>query len=78
MSATAASSTTEAIFLPLSTTFSLASTMAAPLAIIDLEPPVPPPAISSSLSPCSRRILSNGMPRRSLSTWAKGVAWPWP
>ena len=35
-----------------------------PLAVVEREPPVPPPAISSSLSPCSRRIWSNGMPSR--------------
>ena len=56
----------------------LASTMAAPLAIMLLDPPVPPPAISASLSPCSSRTRSNGMPSRSHNTWAKGDAWPWP
>ena len=56
----------------------LASRIAAPLAIMLLEPPVPPPAISLSLSPCTRRTLSNGTPSRSHSTCAKGEAWPWP
>jgi hypothetical protein len=31
-------------------------------AMIDFEPPVPPPAISSSLSPCTSLILSKGTP----------------
>ena len=78
MSATAASSTCAAICLPVSTTLSPAATIAVPLVIIDFEPPVPPPAISSSLSPCSKRILSNGMPKRVLSTCANGDAWPCP
>jgi hypothetical protein len=56
----------------------LASTIAAPLAMIDFEPPVPPPAMSSSLSPCSKRIRSKGMPSFSVRTWAKGEACPWP
>ena len=30
--------------------------------MIDFEPPVPPPAISRSLSPCISLILWNGMP----------------
>ena len=55
-----------------------ASTMAWPEFIIEREPPVPPPASSSSLSPCSSRTLSNGTPSFSLSTCANGVAWPWP
>ncbi len=33
---------------------------------------VPPPAINSSLSPCSRRIRPNGMPSRIASTCANG------
>ncbi len=78
MSAAAASSTCAAIWLPASITLSLASTIAAPLVIIDLEPPVPPPAINWSLSPCNRRIRRNGMPSFASSTWAKGEAWPWP
>ena len=57
MSPAAASSTCEAICLPCSTTLPAASTMAVPLCMIDFEPPVPPPAISSSLSPCSSRML---------------------
>ena len=56
ISATAASSTWAAICRPCSMTLSLAATIAVPLAISDFEPPVPPPAISSSLSPCNRRM----------------------
>ena len=52
--------------------------MAWPEFIIEREPPVPPPASSSSLSPCSRRTFSNGTPSFSLSTCANGEAWPWP
>ena len=52
--------------------------MAAPLAMIDFEPPVPPPAISRSLSPWISLMRPNGMPSFSVSTWAKGEAWPWP
>ena len=58
----AASSTCEAASLPFSITLWPASTMAAPLAMIDFEPPVPPPACRRSLSPCTRRIASNGTP----------------
>ena len=52
--------------------------MAWPEFIIEREPPVPPPAISSSLSPCRMRTFSNGTPSFSLSTCANGEAWPWP
>ena len=52
--------------------------MAAPEAMSDLEPPVPPPATSSSLSPCSRRMLSKGTPSLECSTWAKALQWPCP
>ena len=55
-----------------------ASTSALPLAMIEREPPVPPPTSNSSLSPWTRSISSNGTPRRSTSTWAKADAWPWP
>ena len=78
MSAAEASSATPAICLPLSITLSDASTIAAPLAMIDFEPPVPPPAISRSLSPWISLILWNGMPSFSVSTWAKADQWPWP
>ena len=57
-----ASSTCEAICLPCSITLAAASTIAVPLCIIEREPPVPPPASSSSLSPCSSRMRSNGTP----------------
>ena len=63
---------------PFSITSCAASTIAAPEAISDLEPPVPPPAISRSLSPWTRRMLSKGTPSWLCSTWAKGVQWPWP
>ena len=78
MSAAAASSTWAAICRPCSMQSALASTIAAPDAIMLFEPPVPPPAISWSLSPCSSRTGSNGTPSRSHSTCANGVAWPWP
>src|SRR6266567_4571041 len=78
MSVSAASSTKPAIFLPRSITSSDASTIAVPVAVIDRDPPVPPPNTSSSLSPWMSRMRSNGMPSRSLSTCANGAAWPWP
>ena len=78
MSPAEASSACEAICLPCSTTFAAASTMAWPEFIIEREPPVPPPASSSSLSPCRMRTFSNGTPSFSLSTCANGEAWPWP
>ena len=62
MSAAAASSRWAASLRPFSMTTWLASTIALPLCMIEREPPVPPPAMSWSLSPCSSRILSNGMP----------------
>ena len=71
MSAADASSATPAICLPLSITLSEASTIAAPDAMIDFEPPVPPPAISRSLSPCFSLILWKGMPSLVVSTCAK-------
>ena len=43
------------------------------LDMIEREQPVPPPKSSSSLSPCRRRILWNGMPSRETSTCAKGA-----
>ena len=43
---------------PASITLALASTIAVPLAMSDFEPPVPPPATSSSLSFCLRRTRS--------------------
>ena len=52
--------------------------MAVPPSIADREPPVPPPSINSSLSPCKSLILSNGMPSFCVSTCAKVEAWPWP
>ena len=52
--------------------------MALPAFMAEREPPVPPPASISSLSPWTRRILSKGTPSLSTSTWAKGVQWPWP
>ena len=64
MSAAAASSTCPASARPFSITAAAASTSALPLAMIEREPPVPPPAISWSLSPCTRSIASNGRPSR--------------
>jgi hypothetical protein len=46
--------------------------------MIDFEPPVPPPAMSSSESPCRSRIFSKGMPSLAVRIWASGEAWPWP
>ena len=43
--------------MPCSITLAAASTIAVPLDMIDLEPPVPPPATRRSLSPCTRRML---------------------
>jgi len=76
MSASAASRKWAAAFFPRAMTSSAASMIAAPLAISDFDPPVPPPAINSSLSPCKSRTRPRGIPRREASTWAKGVAWP--
>ena len=78
MSPADASSTKPAICLPFSITWSAPSTIAVPLAYIEREPPVPPPASNSSLSPCSRWMRSNGTPSFSDSTCANGAAWPWP
>ena len=78
MSAAEASSATPAICLPFSITLSEASTIAAPDAMIDFEPPVPPPAISRSLSPCLSLMRSNGMPSLVVSTCANADQWPWP
>ena len=49
-----------------------------PSAVSEREPPVPPPHLSLAVSPWTIRIFSNGTPRRSLTTWAKAVSWPWP
>jgi hypothetical protein len=38
-------------------TCSAASSRAVPLAMVERDPPVPPPATSWSLSPCSSRIV---------------------
>jgi len=54
------------------------STIAVPVAVIEREPPVPLPNRTRSLSFCSSMIFSNGTPNCADSTWANGVAWPWP
>ncbi len=59
-------------------TRSEACAIAAPLIIIEREPPVPAPNTSWSESPCTRRMRSNGTPRREASTCANGAACPWP
>ena len=38
----------------------------------------PPPTETRSVSPVTRRTLSNGTPSHSLINWAKLVSWPWP
>ena len=55
-----------------------ASTIAVPVAVIEREPPVPSPERTRSLSPCTSVIVSKGTPSCADSTWANGVAWPWP
>ena len=78
MSTAEASSTWAAICLPCSITLSPASRKAWLATSADFEPPVPPPTLSWSESPCSRRKWGTGMPSLPPSTWANGVAWPWP
>jgi len=67
-----------AAFRPFSITRSAASTMALPDAISDFDPPVPPPATSRSLSPCTSRMAWNGTPSLWCSTCANGDQWPCP
>ena len=74
MSTAAASRKWPASALPFSITSADASTIALPLAMIEREPPVPPPTSSWSLSPCTRSISSNGTPSRSASTCANADA----
>ena len=64
MSSSLVSKKYEATVLAFFMTSVAASIIAPPDAIIDLEPPVPPPVISSSLSPCNSFIRSNGIPRK--------------
>ena len=52
--------------------------MAAPLIIIEREPPVPAPNTMRSESPCTSFTFSNGTPNREASTCANGDACPWP
>ena len=49
---------------PTETTLAAASLIAAPCAVSEREPPVPPPALIRSLSPWTILIFSNGMFRR--------------
>src|ERR1700727_1528925 len=64
--------------LPFSMISFEASTIAIPLAVMEREPPVPLPAYTMSLSPCSSLTLSKGTPSSAQSTCAKGVACPCP
>ena len=68
MSAAAVSNTCAANVLPRSMTRSAASLIAAPCAVSEREPPVPPPILIRSLSPWTMRILSNGTFSRWCST----------
>jgi hypothetical protein len=49
-----------------------------PCIVTDRDPPVPPPCSIRSLSPCTKRIRSNGIPARSCRNWAYTVSCPWP
>src|SRR5258708_2562001 len=74
MSASEASIRCAAARLPFSMMSFEASTIAIPVAVMEREPPVPLPACTTSLSPCSSFTLSKGTPRCAASTCADGVA----
>ena len=38
----------------------------------------PPPTVTRSVSPVTKRTLSIGTPSHSTISWAKLVSWPWP
>ncbi len=62
MSATAASSASDAACLPFSITLAAVTRMAWPSEYRLRAPPVPPPVGMLSVSPCRMRILSPSMP----------------
>ena len=43
-----------------------------PCMVVERDPPVPPPLAIRSLSPCTKRIRSNGMPLRSARICGEG------
>ncbi len=52
--------------------------MAVPLAVIEREPPVPPPAISSIAVALQQPDALERHAEPFGSTCANGAAWPWP
>ncbi len=78
MSSTSASSRWAASCLALSTIASVALSTAEPPSCSEREPPVPPPVRTRSVSLCTRRMRSIGMPVRDETIMANAVWWPWP
>ncbi len=78
MSSGLASSSFAASSLALSTSASDALPAAAPPICVDLDPYVPVPRGTVSVSPLSTVIFSTGIPSRSAAIWANVVSWPWP
>ncbi len=77
-SAPATSSSSSASGRKRAITSSAAWLIELPCIVAEREPPVPPPLAIRSLSPCTKRIFSNGIPLRSSRICANAVSWPWP
>ena len=76
MSSGLASSSEAASLRAFSTSCSEALAAAEPPIWVDLEPYVPVPRATESVSPLITVIFSTGIPSRSAAIWANVVSWP--